>query len=55
MRSKICCWQIVYLLLAAILLHDPCRACGPEEVGGFQIPDVQRRQVQRCHGADWPA
>ncbi len=37
MRSKIV-WQIVSVLLVLSLVLT---ACGPEEVGGFQIPNVQ--------------
>ena len=38
MRSKII-WQLTAgLLIAAMVLS----ACGPEEVGGFQIPDVEK-------------
>jgi basic membrane protein A and related proteins len=37
MRTKTV-WQIISLMLVATLLFS---ACGPEKVGGFQIPDVQ--------------
>ena len=38
MRSKII-WQLTALLLIAAMILS---ACGPEEVGGFQIPDVEK-------------
>ena len=49
MQTKI--WRMIAVFL---LVTMAVSACGPEKVGGFEIPNVQKNKYQCRHGVDWP-
>ncbi len=49
MGSKILWKLIAMLVITAMILA----ACGPEKVGGFEIPDVEKGKFNVAMGSHW--